>query len=335
MANKRIDQLTASTGASNTELCYIGDPSTGALKKITVSLLSPQNLEVALVDGATITWDFSQGNIANVTLGADRTLAITNAPTKSFGVLRVTQDVSGNRTLTLPSGSLTPAGYSLSTTGNTSDVLGFYYDGTNYWWSIDKGYSLPTTTTTTSTTSSTTTSTTTAALNILTWNTIGADMESYNSSQGMRKKSTGATGWDSPTLAACSSLANQTLSLGESVTVKISSSPGLATAIIVSSSTTPNEGGISGIDFAIYSGFGLTSNAQPQEANASLGSTTAISAGDLLRMTYQVSNVLFEKSTNGGGSWTTVATSAGAPTGSYNIVVQSFSPLGGFDQIYK
>lgn len=340
MANKRIDQLPAASGVANTQICYLGDPSTGALQKVTVGLISPQNLEANLVDGATITWDFSAANIANVTLGGNRTLAITNVPTKSFGVLRVTQDATGSRLLTLPTGSLIPTGFSLSTTASTSDVLGFYYDGTSYYWSMDKGYALPTTTTTTSTsttstTSTTTTTVTTAGPNFLTWAVIGSEMEQYNSNQGMRKMSSGTTAWASPSLAAASSRANETLSSGESVTVKVESDPTLATAIMLSTGTVPNQGSAVGIDFGIVAGNALSANCQPQESNASLGSQVAIAAGNLLRMRYTVSNIIFEKSTDGGGSWTTMATSAGTPSGSYNIVVQSFSPLGGFDQLYK
>lgn len=140
MANKRIDELTAATGAANTDICFIGNPSTGLLKKITVGLLAPQNTELSLVDGATITWDYSLGNIANVTLGGDRILAISNIPDRSFGVLKVTQDGTGSRDLELPTDSLIPGTFALSTAGGSIDMLAFYFDGANYYWSIDNAY---------------------------------------------------------------------------------------------------------------------------------------------------------------------------------------------------
>ena len=98
------------------------------------------SVQTALNDGATITWDVTTGNAAYVTLAGNRTLNITNAAAPCFGVLRVKQDATGNRTLALPAGSIKPTGFSLSTAGNAIDVLGFWYDGTNYLWFIDKNF---------------------------------------------------------------------------------------------------------------------------------------------------------------------------------------------------
>lgn len=98
------------------------------------------SVQTALTDAATITWDLNNGNVAYVTLGGNRTLSITNLSTPSFGILKVKQDGSGNRTLTLPAGSIKPSGFALSTAGNAIDVLGFWYDGTNYMWFIDKNF---------------------------------------------------------------------------------------------------------------------------------------------------------------------------------------------------
>ena len=58
------------------------------------------------------------------------------------GLLIVKQDATGNRTLTLPSGSIILGGGSLtlSTAANAVDILTFVYDGTNYYWSLGKGY---------------------------------------------------------------------------------------------------------------------------------------------------------------------------------------------------
>lgn len=100
---------------------------------------------VALTDGATITWDVASKREAkgSVTLGGNRTLSITNAANGSAGLLRVTQDGTGSRTLTLPTGSLIVGGGgtspTLSTAAGAVDLLAFEYDGTNYWWTIGKG----------------------------------------------------------------------------------------------------------------------------------------------------------------------------------------------------
>lgn len=98
-----------------------------------------------LTDGSTVTWDLSVSNNAQVTLGGNRTLAISNATDGDYGTLLVIQDGTGGRTLTLPSGSrVVGAGattaITLSTAASARDILTWWYDGTNYYWNIGKGY---------------------------------------------------------------------------------------------------------------------------------------------------------------------------------------------------
>lgn len=94
----------------------------------------------ALVDGATITWDFAgyYEMLASVTLGGNRTLDFSNIAAGCRGTLIVKQDGTGARTLTLPAGSIvrdTGAGaITLSTAAGSIDMLSFVYDGTNYLW---------------------------------------------------------------------------------------------------------------------------------------------------------------------------------------------------------
>lgn len=143
MANKRIDQLTAASSISNSDLMIVGDPITGQMKRTTVSVVALQNVQLTLTDAATVNWNYTQGNVAEVTLGGNRTLSITNMPDPSFGILKVIQDNVGGRTLTLPGN--TPTGFGYSTGVNQVDILGFYYDGTEFWWSIENyGTALPT-----------------------------------------------------------------------------------------------------------------------------------------------------------------------------------------------
>lgn len=98
---------------------------------------------VALTDGATITWDTGgyATSHATVTLGGNRTLAITNAVSGASGILIVTQDGTGSRTLTLPSGSKKEGGaLALSTAASSVDVLSWVYLGTTYYWTIGKAF---------------------------------------------------------------------------------------------------------------------------------------------------------------------------------------------------
>lgn len=96
------------------------------------------NTPVALTDAATVTWDFSDGNVGHFTIGGNRTLAITNLIPNTAGVLYVTQDGTGGRTLTFPSGSEFINGWDgvIDNTAGAITALAFFYDGTNYNWNL-------------------------------------------------------------------------------------------------------------------------------------------------------------------------------------------------------
>jgi hypothetical protein len=87
----------------------------------------------ALTDGATITPDFALANNYSVTLGGNRTLANpTNLTAGQSGVIKITQDGTGSRTLAYGSywkfaGGTAPT---LTTTANSVDVLAYYADST-------------------------------------------------------------------------------------------------------------------------------------------------------------------------------------------------------------
>lgn len=93
------------------------------------------NTFTELTDAATVAWDYEDGNIAEVTLGGNRTLSITNVDAHSFGTLKVIQDATGSRTLTLPGN--VASDLSLSANPDSVDILNFYYDGTEFYWRVD------------------------------------------------------------------------------------------------------------------------------------------------------------------------------------------------------
>ena len=89
---------------------------------------------VALTDGATITPDFSLGNNFSVTLAGNRTLANpTNLTAGQSGVITITQDATGSRTLAYGSYWKFPGGTvpTLSTAANAVDELVYYVDSTS------------------------------------------------------------------------------------------------------------------------------------------------------------------------------------------------------------
>ena len=136
MANKKIIDFSSGS-ISDSNLLVSGDPSTGQLTKVSYKQAKDYystNKKQTLTDGSTITFNYSLGNIGSVTIAGNRTLSVTNTPSQSFGILKVTQDSTGNRTLALP--GFTGSNFALSTNSNGFDILGFYYDDSNFFWSI-------------------------------------------------------------------------------------------------------------------------------------------------------------------------------------------------------
>lgn len=85
-----------------------------------------------LTDGGTIYWDVSQGSVATVTLGGNRTMAApTNLKIGTY-ILHVYQDGSGNRNISWDSIFKWPAGVvpALSTAAGRHDMFSFVSDGT-------------------------------------------------------------------------------------------------------------------------------------------------------------------------------------------------------------
>lgn len=121
--------VTAGTNATSTQ-------HNNLRKDIRLGMLEEQ----VATDGSTVTFDLSTGKLFSVTLGGNRTLAVSNAPSggdKAFIVI-VKQDGTGNRTVTWWSGIKwkDTSAPTLTTTANRTDIFAFYYDGTDYYGSI-------------------------------------------------------------------------------------------------------------------------------------------------------------------------------------------------------
>lgn len=92
-----------------------------------------------LTDAATINWNLSQGAMATVTLGGNRTLAApTNLVNGATYVLIIKQDSGGNRTLSFNGVFKFPSGVApvLSSSPNAVDIVSFLCDGTNLYASF-------------------------------------------------------------------------------------------------------------------------------------------------------------------------------------------------------
>lgn len=85
----------------------------------------------AATDASTVTFDLSLGNIHTVTLGGNRTLALSNASTGQCFILRLLQDGTGSRTVTWFTTIKWPdaTAPTLTTTASKADVFGFICTG--------------------------------------------------------------------------------------------------------------------------------------------------------------------------------------------------------------
>ena len=95
-------------------------------------------------DGSTITFDLNSSNTHSVTLGGNRTLALSNASVGQKFIIRLTQDGTGSRTVTFFStikwaGGVAPT---LTTTANKTDVFGFICTSANNYDGFVVGYNL-------------------------------------------------------------------------------------------------------------------------------------------------------------------------------------------------
>ncbi|MEY2636205.1 MAG: hypothetical protein RLZZ197_681 [Bacteroidota bacterium] len=130
---------------------FTGTVTTGAISATSITAptyaSTPKTLSYT---GSSISWNPSQGLNAAITLTQNSALSFTAAPPiGSYGTIVLTQDATGNRTITLPAisgatnkvlGSTSASTVALSSAANSKDILNFYYDGTNCYWNIGQGY---------------------------------------------------------------------------------------------------------------------------------------------------------------------------------------------------
>lgn len=109
----------------------IGTSSPGAKLAVVGTGYSPA---ITLTDGATLNWDTSLGQVAQVTLGGNRTFAApTNLVNGGFYSLLIIQDGTGSRTISWNAvfdftGGTAPT---LSTAAGAKDLITWRSDGTN------------------------------------------------------------------------------------------------------------------------------------------------------------------------------------------------------------
>lgn len=133
-------KVTDGTDTADLQILTVPDGSIGANGDVTISA-NVAGVET-LTDGATITWTFNgaESRNAKVTLGGNRTLALSGCTSGASGTLIVVQG-AGGQTLALPSGSyVVNAGAGVATLSAGAadrDVLSFLYvSSTEIYWTV-------------------------------------------------------------------------------------------------------------------------------------------------------------------------------------------------------
>lgn len=92
-------------------------------------------------DGATVTFNLATSNDHIVTLGGNRTLALSNVTTNQKFIIVLKQDGTGSRTVTWWSGIKWAGGAAptLSTDINVADMFGFYALGGGEYYGVVLG----------------------------------------------------------------------------------------------------------------------------------------------------------------------------------------------------
>jgi len=152
-ARFRANNITFSTNGVNT-LTVLASSTANAVGNVGIGTTTPtEKLQVAgtvaapnytaTIQAISGTWNLDLGANATWSLAAGtNTLTINNAKPGMFGMLKLVN--AGTSSITLPTGSkvINNGGGSvlLTQTASAVDILTFYYDGTNYWWTYGNNY---------------------------------------------------------------------------------------------------------------------------------------------------------------------------------------------------
>jgi hypothetical protein len=115
--------------------------TTKAIKKSNLIAVVPPKAFIGLVGMGTVSWDYSLGYNAQITMSLDRTLLEpTNVSDGDYGTLVITQDATGGRVLTLPASFKVVNGgggaITLSTAANAVDSISWVKKGSDFLVSI-------------------------------------------------------------------------------------------------------------------------------------------------------------------------------------------------------
>lgn len=131
-----ISEFNGSIGSANVDSTIVTTSGTQTLSNKTLTKPTVNGSKQAITadsDAATITFDMSASNFHTVTLGGNRTLAVSNTVAGQFFYLRLLQDGTGSRTVTW-FGTIKWAGATaptLTTTASRADLFAFVCTSTD------------------------------------------------------------------------------------------------------------------------------------------------------------------------------------------------------------
>ncbi|MCP4089279.1 MAG: hypothetical protein GY746_05760, partial [Gammaproteobacteria bacterium] len=122
----------------------VGISTTSPASKLDVDgvVLSKNDAVQSLTSATAISMDVSSGHNATVTLAHNATITMSNLYAGAKGFIILTQDATGSRTLTISPAPITAAGagYALTGTANSVDMIPYFYDGTNLYVNVNKDF---------------------------------------------------------------------------------------------------------------------------------------------------------------------------------------------------
>lgn len=143
-ANINASAAIDPTKISGTSVTLTGVQTIAGQKTLVKPILNAVQTITADTDGTTITFDMTTSNFHVVTLGGNRTLAVSNVSVGQAFIVRLVQDATGGRTVTWFGTIKWPYGITptLTTTAAKADVFGFICTSTGNYDGFIVGQSL-------------------------------------------------------------------------------------------------------------------------------------------------------------------------------------------------